>query len=117
MRLQRLTGLERQKIEDEYSELMKRIEYLRSILADEQLLLGVIKDEIIAIKEKYADERRTEIRHAEGEINMRDLIDDEEIAITLTHFGYIKRVPLDTYKSQNRGGKGIQQCLLEKKTL
>ena len=107
MRLQRLTGLERQKIEDEYSELMKKIEYLRSILADEQLLLGVIKDEIIAIKEKYADARRTEIRHAEGEINMRDLIDDEEIAITLTHFGYIKRVPLDTYKSQNRGGKGI----------
>lgn len=107
MRLQRLTGLERQKIEDEYSELMKKIEYLRSILADEQLLLNVIKEEIIAIKEKYADERRTEIRHAEGEINMRDLIDDEEIAITLTHFGYIKRVPLDTYKSQNRGGKGI----------
>ena len=107
MRLQRLTGLERQKIEDEYSELMKRIEYLRSILADEKLLLGVIKDEIIAIKEKYADDRRTEIRHAEGEINMRDLIDNEEIAITLTHFGYIKRVPLDTYKSQNRGGKGI----------
>ena len=107
MRLQRLTGLERQKIEDEYSELMKKIEYLKSILADEKLLLGVIKDEIIAIKEKYADARRTEIRHAEGEINMRDLIDDEEIAITLTHFGYIKRVPLDTYKSQNRGGKGI----------
>ena len=107
MRLQRLTGLERQKIEDEYSELMKKIEYLRAILTDEQLLLGVIKDEMVAIKEKYADERRTEIRHAEGEINMRDLIDDEEIAITLTHFGYIKRVPLDTYKSQNRGGKGI----------
>ncbi len=107
MRLQRLTGLEREKIENEYSELMKTIEYLKSILADEKLLLGVIKDEIIAIKEKYADERRTEIRHAEGEINMRDLIDDEEIAITLTHFGYIKRVPLDTYKSQNRGGKGI----------
>ena len=107
MRLQRLTGLEREKIEEEYSELMKKIEYLRSILADERLLLGVIKDEIIAIKEKYADDRRTEIRHAEGEINMRDLIDDEEIAITLTHFGYIKRVPLDTYKSQNRGGKGI----------
>ena len=107
MRLQRLTGLERQKVEDEYSELMKKIEYLKSILADEKLLLGVIKEEIIAIKEKYADDRRTEIRHAEGEINMRDLIDDEEIAITLTHFGYIKRVPLDTYKSQNRGGKGI----------
>ena len=107
MRLQRLTGLERQKIEDEYSELMKKIEHLRAILSDEKLLLGVIKEEIIAIKDKYADARRTEIRHAEGEINMRDLIDDEEIAITLTHFGYIKRVPLDTYKSQNRGGKGI----------
>ena len=98
---------ERQKIEDEYSELMKKIEHLRAILSDEKLLLGVIKEEIIAIKYKYADARRTEIRHAEGEINMRDLIDDEEIAITLTHFGYIKRVPLDTYKSQNRGGKGI----------
>ena len=107
MRLQRLTGLERQKIEDEYSELMKKIEHLRAILSDEKLLLGVIKEEIIAIKEKYEDARITEIRHAEGEINMRDLIDDEEIAITLTHFGYIKRVPLDTYKSQNRGGKGI----------
>ena len=107
MRLQRLTGLERQKIEDEYSELMKKIEHLTAILSDEKLLLGVIKEEIIAIKDKYADARRTEIRHAEGEINMRDLIDDEEIAITLTHFGYIKRVPLDTYKSQNRGGKGI----------
>ena len=107
MRLQRLTGLERQKIEDEYSELMKKIEHLRAILSDEKLLLGVIKEEIIAIKDKYADARRTEIIHAEGEINMRDLIDDEEIAITLTHFGYIKRVPLDTYKSQNRGGKGI----------
>ena len=107
MRLQRLTGLERQKIEDEYSELMKKIEHLRAILSDEKLLLGVIKEEIIAIKDKYADARRTEIRHAEGEINMRDLIDDEEIAITLTHFGYIKRVPLDTHKSQNRGGKGI----------
>lgn len=107
MKLQRLTGLERQKIEDEYNELMKKIEYLKSILANEQLLLSVIKDEIIAIKEKYSDKRRTEIRHSEGEINMRDLIDDEEIAITLTHFGYIKRVPLDTYKSQNRGGKGI----------
>ena len=107
MRLQRLTGLERQKIEDEYSELMKKIEHLRAILSDEKLLLGVIKEEIIAIKDKYADARRTEIRHAEGEINMRDLIDDEEIAITLTHFGYIKRVTLDTYKNQNRGGKGI----------
>jgi len=107
MRLQRLTGLERDKIEEEYRELMKKIERLRAILADEKLLLGVIKKEILEIKEKYADERRTEIRHAEGEIDMRDLISDEEITITLTHFGYIKRLPSDTYKSQKRGGKGV----------
>ena len=107
MRLQRLTGLERDKIEEEYRDLMKKIERLRAILADEKLLLGVIKKEILEIKEKYADERRTEIRHAEGEIDMRDLISDEEITITLTHFGYIKRLPSDTYKSQKRGGKGV----------
>ena len=107
MRLQRLTGLERDKIEEEYRELMKKIERLRAILADEKLLLDVIKKEILEIKEKYADERRTEIRHAEGEIDMRDLISDEEITITLTHFGYIKRLPSDTYKSQKRGGKGV----------
>ena len=107
MRLQRLTGLERDKIEEEYRELMKKIERLRAILADENLLLDVIKKEILEIKEKYADERRTEIRHAEGEIDMRDLISDEEITITLTHFGYIKRLPSDTYKSQKRGGKGV----------
>ena len=102
MRLQRLTGLERDKIEAEYQELLKKIERLRAILADEKLLLNVIKKEILEIKEKYADERRTEIRHAEGEIDMRDLISDEEITITLTHFGYIKRLPSDTYKSQKR---------------
>ena len=107
MRLQKLTGLEREKVEAEYNELMKKIEYLESILADEQLLLGVIKDEILEIKKKYSDARRTEIRHAEGEIDIKDLIDDEEITITLTHFGYIKRLPLDTYKSQRRGGRGI----------
>ena len=107
MKLQKLTGLEREKVEAEYNELMKKIAYLESILADEHLLLGVIKDEILEIKRKYADERRTEIRHSEGEIDMRDLIDDEEITITLTHFGYIKRLPLDTYKSQRRGGRGI----------
>ncbi|MEG2983952.1 MAG: DNA gyrase subunit A [Peptostreptococcaceae bacterium] len=107
MRLQRLTGLERDKIDAEYDELMKRINRLREILADEKLLLNVIKDEMLIIKENYADERRTEIRHAEGEIDMRDLISDEEIAITLTHFGYIKRLPSDTYKSQRRGGRGI----------
>ena len=107
MRLQRLTGLERDKIDAEYEELLKKIEKLRAILADEKLLLNVIKKEMLEIKEKYADERRTEIRHAEGEIDMRDLISDEEITITLTHFGYIKRLPSDTYKSQKRGGRGV----------
>ncbi|RDY25590.1 DNA gyrase subunit A [Romboutsia weinsteinii] len=107
MRLQRLTGLERDKIDAEYDELMNKINKLREILADEKLLLNVIKKEMLIIRENYADDRRTEIRHAEGEIDMRDLINDEEIAITLTHFGYIKRVPADTYKSQNRGGRGI----------
>ena len=107
MRLQRLTGLERDKIEAEYEELIKKINKLKEILANERLLLNVIKEEMLIIKENYADERRTEIRHAEGEIDMRDLIEDEEIAITLTHFGYIKRLPADTYKSQKRGGRGI----------
>ena len=107
MRLQRLTGLERDKIEAEYEELIKKINRLKEILANERLLLNVIKEEMLIIKENYADERRTEIRHAEGEIDMRDLIEDEEIAITLSHFGYIKRLPADTYKSQKRGGRGI----------
>ena len=107
MRLQRLTGLERDKIEAEYEELIKKINRLKEILANERLLLNVIKEEMLIIKENYADERRTEIRHAEGEIDMRDLIEDEEIAITLTHFGYIKRLPADTYKSQKRGCRGI----------
>lgn len=107
MKLQRLTGLERDKIESEYSELMKTINRLKEILANEKLLLEVIKSEMIQIKEAHADERRTEIRYSEGEIDERDLIEEEEITITLTHFGYIKRVPSDTYKSQNRGGRGI----------
>lgn len=107
MKLQRLTGLERDKIESEYSELMKTINRLKEILANEKLLLEVVKSEMIQIKEAHADERRTEIRYSEGEIDERDLIEEEEITITLTHFGYIKRVPSDTYKSQNRGGRGI----------
>ena len=107
MKLQRLTGLERDKIDAEYEELIKKINRLKEILADKKILLNVIKQEMIIIKENYSDERRTEIRHAEGEIDMRDLISDEEIAITLTHFGYIKRLPSDTYRSQKRGGKGI----------
>lgn len=107
MRLQRLTGLERDKIDNEYKELMERITYLESILADENKLFGVIKDEMLAIKDKYADPRRTEIKPAEGEIALKDLYEEEEIAITLTHLGYIKRLPADTYKSQKRGGRGI----------
>lgn len=107
MRLQRLTGLERSKIDQEYEEIIKKINRLREILGDERILLNVIKQEITIIKENYQDERKTEIRHAEGEIDMRDLIDVEEIAVTLTHFGYIKRLPADTYKSQKRGGRGI----------
>lgn len=107
MRLQRLTGLERDKIDNEYKELMERITYLESILADESKLFGVIKDEILAIKDKYADPRRTEIKPAEGEIALKDLYEEEEVAITLTHLGYIKRLPADTYKSQKRGGRGI----------
>ena len=107
MRHQRLTGLERDKIEAEYEELIKKINRLREILSNERLLMNVIKEELQIIKDNYADERRTEIRHAEGEIDMKDLIENEEVAITLTHFGYIKRMPIDTYKSQNRGGRGI----------
>lgn len=107
MRLQRFTGLERDKIDNEYKELMERITYLESILADESKLFGVIKDEMLAIKDKYADPRRTEIKPAEGEIALKDLYEEEEVAITLTHLGYIKRLPADTYKSQKRGGRGI----------
>ncbi|MGL5711889.1 MAG: DNA gyrase subunit A [Paraclostridium sp.] len=107
MRLQRLTGLERDKIEAEYEELIKKINKLKEILSNESLLMNVIKEELIIIRDNHSDERRTEIRHAEGEIDMRDLIENEEVAITLTHFGYIKRMPIDTYRSQNRGGRGI----------
>lgn len=107
MRLQRLTGLEREKIDNEYNELLIKIEYLKSILADELKLLGVIKDEIISIKEKYADDRRTEIVHAQGEFDVKDLFEEEDVAITLTHLGYIKRLPADTYRIQKRGGRGV----------
>ena len=108
MRLRRLTGLERGKIEEEYNELMKQIEYLNSILASEEKLLGVIKQELIEIKNKYSDERRTSIEKVVNEIDIEDLIQEEEITITLTHSGYIKRISADTYSAQRRGGKGIQ---------
>lgn len=108
MRLRRLTGLERDKIEEEYNELMRQIEYLNSILASEEKLLGVIKEELIEIRNKYSDERRTSIERVVNEIDIEDLIQEEEVAITLTHTGYIKRLPADTYSAQKRGGKGIQ---------
>lgn len=108
MRLQRLTGLERAKIDEEYSELIKTINYLREVLENERLVLQIIKDELLEIKEKYADERRTKITAKSDEINIEDLIQEEEVAITITHAGYIKRIPIDTYRSQKRGGKGVQ---------
>lgn len=107
MRLQRLTGLERDKIEEEYQELLKTIAYLTSILEDESKLLGIIKDELLELKERYKDERRTDIREEAVDLEIEDLIADEQMVITLTHQGYIKRLPLDTYRSQRRGGKGI----------
>lgn len=107
MRLGRLSGLEREKIEAEYREVLGRIEYFRAVLANESMVLTIIKDELAVIKDKFADERRTQIIADEGEIDIEDLINEEESVITLTHFGYIKRLPADTYKSQKRGGKGI----------
>lgn len=107
MRLGRLTGLERDKLETEYKDIMEKIQYYRSVLADEALLFGIIKDELIVIRNKYGDERRTEITADQDDIDIEDLIKEEESVITLTHFGYIKRLPCDTYKSQRRGGKGI----------
>ncbi|SHH78104.1 DNA gyrase subunit A [Caloranaerobacter azorensis DSM 13643] len=107
MRLQKLTGLERNKIEEEYEELIKLINKYREILADDRLIYKIIKDELLEIKEKYNDERRTEIRASIDEISIEDMIKEEKVVITLTHFGYIKRLPEDTYKAQRRGGKGI----------
>ena len=107
MRLQRLTGLERDKIEAEYAELQKLIAYYKEVLADERKLLGIIKDEILEIKRKYADERKTEISAMDGEIDMLDLIDEEDMVVTMTHFGYVKRLPKTTYRAQRRGGKGV----------
>ena len=107
MRLKTLSGLQREKIEEEYNELMKLIAHLREILASERLVFDIIKEELLEIKEKYGDERLTKIVAAEGEIDDEDLIKEEQNVITLTHFGYVKRMPIDMYKSQKRGGKGI----------
>ena len=107
MRLGRLTGLEREKLEAEYKELIEKINYYLKVLSDERMVLDIIKNELTEIKNKYGDERRTEISVEEDEIDIEDLIKEEESVITLTHFGYIKRQPVDTYKSQKRGGKGV----------
>ena len=107
MRLAKLQGLEREKIQAEYNELLKKIAYYKSLLADEHKLMGVIKDELLEIKGKWGDPRRTKIVADEGELDEEALIDEEDVAITLTHLGYVKRVPADTYKAQRRGGKGI----------
>ena len=108
MRLRALTGLEREKLEAEYKELMEQISRLKAILADRKLLLGVIKEEILAIRDKYGDERRTSIGFDEFDISMEDLIPKEDVVITMTKLGYIKRMSNDTFKAQNRGGKGIK---------
>ena len=107
MQLKRLQGLEREKLEAEYEELEKRIEYYRELLANEEMLKGVLKDELIAIRDKYGDDRLTEIQDVEDEIDIEDLIDEEQCVFTLSHAGYCKRVPASTYRSQKRGGRGV----------
>ena len=107
MQLKRLQGLQREKLEEEYQELMRLIAYYKEILASETLVYDIIKTELIEIKDKFGDERLTKIAPAEGEFEEEDLIKEEQVVITLTRFGYIKRLPVDTYKSQRRGGKGI----------
>src|ERR1700744_835323 len=106
MTLRRLTGLERDKIKAEYAELMEQIEYLKSVLADEGLRMQIIKDELLEIREKYGDERKTEMVHSSAEMNTEDFIEDEDVVITISREGYIKRTPLTEYRRQGRGGKG-----------
>jgi len=107
MQLKRLSGLQREKLEEEYAELMRLIAYYKEVLESDELVYKIIKDELLEIKDKFGDERLTKIVAAEGEIEEEDLIKEERTVIALTHFGYIKRMPIDTYKSQRRGGKGI----------
>ena len=107
MQLKRLQGLEREKLEAEYEELEKRIEYYRELLANEKMLKGVLKDELVAIRDKYGDDRLTEIQDVEDEIDIEDLIEEEQCVFTLSHAGYCKRVPASTYRSQKRGGRGV----------
>lgn len=107
MRLQRLTGLEREKIQSEYDKLLERIAYFNQILATPQMVLDIIKEEMLEIKAKYADERRTEITFSADDIDLDELIQEEEMVVTLTHFGYVKRIRSDAYRTQKRGGKGV----------
>ena len=107
MQLKRLQGLEREKLEAEYQELEKRIAYFQELLSNETMLKGVLKDELIAIRDKYGDDRRTEIQDVEDEIDIEDLIEEEQCVFTLSHAGYIKRVPASTYRAQRRGGRGV----------
>ena len=107
MRLKTLSGLQREKIEEEYNQLMELIAHLRDILNSERLVFDIIKEELIEIRDKFGDERKTKIVAAEGEIDIEDLVKEEQTVVALTHFGYIKRMPIDTYKNQRRGGKGI----------
>ncbi|MDR3257136.1 MAG: DNA gyrase subunit A [Endomicrobium sp.] len=107
MKIRQLTGLRRKEIDDEYLELIKLIEKLRSILNDPKKILAIVKNEIVEIKKKYGDKRRTQIQIAEADFNIEDLIQEEDVAVTMSHAGYIKRIPLDTYKAQHRGGRGI----------
>src|SRR5574344_3067349 len=107
LRLQRLTGLEREKIEEEYQEVLKKIEWLKSVLADESKIMTIIKEELTAVKEKYGDARRTTITYDMAEMSEEDLIADEDVVLTISHNNYIKRMKLDTYNKQNRGGQGI----------
>ena len=107
MQIRRLTGLAREKLEEELAELYEKIAYYRSILADETKLLGIIKEELLQIKEKHSDVRRSQISSNEDKLELEDLIENEDVVITISHTGYIKRMPSDTYKSQKRGGRGI----------
>ena len=104
---QRLTGMEREKLKAEYDDLQNQIAYLNTVLSDESILIGIIKDEMLEIKAKYGDERRTEITALPDEIDMLDVIQEENTVVTLTHFGYLKRTAVSTYHAQKRGGKGI----------
>ena len=107
MQLKRLQGLEREKLQNEYDELEKRIEYYRELLSSEEMLKGVLKTELIAIRDKFGDERKTEIQDVEDELDIEDLIEEEQCVFTLSHAGYIKRVPAATYRAQRRGGRGV----------